>query len=101
MKILNYDEKTFKQILKENKIVILKFGTKWCLPCKELHKNMLKDKSEFLVIEIDAEEYEDLSREYKVKCFPTLIFFKNEIKQKDILTGNKLDKILEYIKTIS
>jgi thioredoxin 1 len=94
MKLQKYDEKTFQKVLKENKIVVIKFSTKWCGPCKELIKQMLKDKTDILIIEVDAEEYEEFSSKHDIRCYPTILFYKNEIQQKEKVTGCRLEEII-------
>lgn len=95
MKVIEYNEKTFQQVLKDNKIVILKFSAEFCGPCRVLHKQMVKDKSDILIVEVDAEDEPELFDKHRIRYFPTMIFYKNGVKQNDIIQGANFDKIVE------
>ncbi|MCM1514432.1 MAG: thioredoxin family protein [Anaeroplasma bactoclasticum] len=65
-------------------LIVLHFYTKWCPTCKRVGvvlEEIEELHPEILVIEIDADAYQDLSNLYKVRTAPTLLFFKKgEIK---------------------
>jgi thioredoxin 1 len=71
-----------KEIIKDNKHVIVYFYADWCFPCKTLSPLMENIKNEYSdilkVVKINSEEENDLVMEYNIRNLPTLIFFKNE-----------------------
>jgi thioredoxin 1 len=81
---------------KENKITVIYFGAIWCGPCQMLKDKLNSDeaKSEMsnlsiCYIDIDEEENEELSEQYKVKSLPLQIFIK--------LEGNKIVEIRKIL----
>jgi thioredoxin 1 len=73
-----------QKALLHNKIVFLKFGAKWCGPCKkiapafeELGKKWI---NHVLLYTVDADESTELIDFYKVKSLPTfLVIYKNNV----------------------
>lgn len=100
---MNLEE--FKKVLEENENVVIKFSAEWCGPCKAL-KPILDDLStqycdKVKFVEIDVEDSNELTVEYKVRNVPTIFYIKNgEIKDKSVGTVNKqvlTDKITNLI----
>lgn len=95
----------FKKVLEENENVVIKFSAEWCGPCKAL-KPILDDLStqycdKVKFVEIDVEDSDELTSEYKVRNVPTILYIKNgEVKDKSVGTVNKqvlTDKITNLI----
>lgn len=71
--------------------------TTWCGPCKKMEKITFKNKEvadyakkNFIAYRIDAEKGEGtkIAREYKVRAYPTLLFFDKN--------GKKTGKVVGY-----
>lgn len=100
---MNLEE--FKKVLEENENVVIKFSAEYCGPCKAL-KPILDDLStqycdKVKFVEIDVENSDELTSEYKVRNVPTILYIKNgEVKDKLVGTVNKqvlTDKITNLI----
>jgi thiol-disulfide isomerase/thioredoxin len=72
---------------KQNKPVFIDCFTTWCGPCKMLATKVFTDKTvadfynkNFISYELDMEKGEglDFAKEYKVKSYPTLIYFNTD-----------------------
>lgn len=68
---------------KENKLIFMDAFTTWCGPCKMMAKNTFTDKAvadyynaNFINAKIDMEKGEglDIAKEYKVSCYPNLVY---------------------------
>lgn len=91
------DESKFKELIKEDKILVDFFAT-WCGPCKMLGPVLEKTESDIKVIKVDTDEFEELAREYGVMSIPTLVLIEkgNEVKRNiGFIDKNKL---LEFLK---
>jgi thioredoxin 1 len=71
----------FLQVNKE-KTVLVKFFTTWCLPCRELQKNLeslLSERKGLEILEVDAEKFREIAQrsEFAVRSVPTLFLFHN------------------------
>ncbi|MFO7785442.1 MAG: thioredoxin domain-containing protein [Desulfatiglandales bacterium] len=69
----------FDTALKSGKPVLVDFGSNSCLPCRKLRPILDEIKKEkggqVEVLVIDVNKHQGLSREYKVRVIPTLVFF--------------------------
>ena len=91
------NEKQFKNLIKEDKILIDFFAT-WCGPCKMLAPVLEKVESELKVVKVDTDEFEDLAREYGVMSIPTLILLEKGKETKrhiGFIDKNNLEKFLK------
>lgn len=68
---------------KENKLIFMDAFTTWCGPCKWMAKNIFTDKAvadyynaNFINAKIDMEKGEgiEIAKEYKVLCYPNLVY---------------------------
>ena len=71
----------FTKALDSGKTLVVDFWTDWCHSCKNLEPIMDKlsgvfgTKAEFL--KVNADEYPDLTQEYGISAYPTVLVFKN------------------------
>lgn len=97
MEIIHLEnEKQFKDLIKEDKILIDFFAT-WCGPCKMLAPVLEKAESEVKVVKVDTDEFEELAREYGVMSIPTLVLLKKGKEEKrhiGFIDKSNLEKFL-------
>ena len=87
------DESKFKELIKEDKVLVDFFAT-WCGPCKMLAPILEKVESDIKVIKVDTDEFDELSREYGVMSIPTLVLLENgtDVKRNiGLIDNNKLE----------
>lgn len=88
--ILLANSNQLQEILKNEPIVLVDFFAKWCGPCQKINPSLEKlceEKKTFAFIKVDVDKHFQLAKSYQVKLLPTLILFKNGIKE-DIFTGS-------------
>lgn len=71
----------FEEVIKENEFVFVDFFATWCPPCKMLGP-VLEDVSEevgdkIVMVKINVDENENISRKFQIVSIPTMIIFKN------------------------
>ena len=93
--------KTFQELIRDNKPVLVDFSADWCGPCKMmapiLHevKTAVGDKA--TIIKIDVDKNPEAAAAYKVQGVPTLILFKQGKilwKQAGVVQANELTKLI-------
>ena len=103
MSIIIDDRETFDQIINTKDILILLYFTAtWCGPCRAIKPFVNKIASHeeikdyMKVLQIDVDECDDITEEYKVQCMPTFQFYRNKEKL-DELSGSDEKKLSIYI----
>ena len=93
---------SFKEIINQNKPVLVDFSATWCGPCKTMIpilkevKHQLKDKVK--IIKIDVDKNQSTAASFKVQGVPTLILFKKGKqvwRQSGVVPVNQLVQLVE------
>lgn len=74
----------------KNKLLLLRFTAKWCLPCKYMEKNVFQDYqfNEFLqervvevVVDVDNFKGMNIKEDYRVRSLPTILILNPNAKE--------------------
>lgn len=97
-----------KEAAKSSKMILLKFGAKWCAPCKIMEEgtfqnHKVKDylNANYLVLNVDVDSIDGMSlkQKYNVKMLPTMIIFdansKEVVRFEESLSSRKMLSHLE------
>lgn len=98
LKITNQDFE--KEVLQNEKEVLIDFYADWCGPCKMLApiiEEIAKENEKVKVVKINVDESEDLAMKYQVMSIPTLIIMKNGQIIKRSVGFVEKDEILNMI----
>ena len=98
--VLN-NENFDKEVLKDDKVVLVDLYADWCGPCKMLSPTVeaiAEEEKEVKVGKLNVDENSDIAAEYGVRSIPTLLIFKNgELKEKSVGVQTKA-QIKELLK---
>ncbi len=82
MSLVNLNSENFtKEVLEEEKPVLIDFWADWCSPCKMMAPvvdNIAESMSDTVkVCKVNIDENEELAEEYGIMSIPTFIVIKN------------------------
>lgn len=74
------DIKTFeKEVINNEKPVVVQFSASWCGPCKKLTpimKQALQARDDFKLVHLDVDEAMDVAVAMRIRAVPTVFMFK-------------------------
>lgn len=92
----------FDEIVKDG-IVLVKFGAKWCGPCKML-KPILDDiantADSFKVCDVDSDDLPELMERFGIRSVPTIFFFKDGKKSETLIGSQTKESIIKIIDSL-
>ena len=84
------------------KIVFVKFGTDWCVPCQELDKILVNIPDSILYhVNLDNDEFDNVMEEYNFTTIPyTIVKYKDNTRNfKGVITEEQIIKLIDDMKS--
>jgi len=101
---LQITDESFKDLITENKSVMIDFWAEWCGPCRMVGPIIEELANEYgnraIVGKMNVDENDEIPGEYGIRSIPTILFFKDGVlADKYIGAGSKnlLEKKLKEI----
>ena len=74
------DEKSFEDVLKENKNVVVDFNATWCGPCRMMGRLIEEIEDEFndvTFLKVDTDDFMYLSQKFSIVSIPAFVAYKD------------------------
>ena len=97
---MTYLEKNNLNELVKEGLHLVDFYAEWCGPCKMLTPVLESVEDKINIIKVDIDKFEELAFEYRIMSVPTLVFFKDGIKVKELIGFHDEEDLLEAINSI-
>ena len=86
-----YDTDFMKEVLNEEKLVLVDFSAIWCGPCKmvaPILEEIAYENDNVKIVKMDVDVSPVISRKYRINSIPNIKFFKN---------GRVVDEIIGFV----
>lgn len=101
MKIIEVNQENFnKEVLKNEKRVLVDFYADWCGPCKMIKpiiEKVAEKSDDVKIVSINIENEEELAEKYNVSSIPCLVVFENGEETKrnvGLISKKDIEKML-------
>lgn len=81
----------------ENGNYLVDFYAEWCGPCKMLTPVLEEVSDKINIVKVDIDKFSKLTENYRIMSVPTLIFFKDGKKIKEVVGFQTEEELLEII----
>ena len=90
--ILHVTKDNFKEVVENNKVILVDFYATWCGPCRMLGpvlEEISNEKNDVVIGKINVDDSRELANKFGIRSIPTMIVFKN---------GSEVDRMIGFFK---
>ena len=93
-----------KEVLEEEKTVVLDFYADWCGPCKmqsPILDELSNDEKNIKVVKVNVDEEPDLAEQYNIMSIPTILIFKQGKNTKQFVGLTPKEELVKVCQKIT
>lgn len=99
--IVHVTKENFKEVVENNKVVLLDFFATWCGPCRMLTpvlEELSEEVSDVTIVKVDVDQDGALAQRFGIMAVPTMILFENGEPVKQLQGFMNKEALLAKIK---
>lgn len=94
--MIHLENDDLESIIKNGNYLV-DFYAEWCGPCKMLTPVLEEVSNKINIVKVDIDKFPKLTENYRIMSVPTLIFFKDGKKIKEVVGFQTEEELLEII----
>lgn len=97
--MIHLNKEDFDELISTGNVLV-DFYAEWCGPCKMMTPVLESMNDKIKIVKVDIDKFESLANKYRIMSVPTMMFFKDGKKEKEIVGFHSEDELEEIIKSL-
>ena len=97
--MIHLNKEDFDELISTGNVLV-DFYAEWCGPCKMMGPVLESLDDKIKIVKVDIDKFESLANKYRIMSVPTMMFFKDGKKEKEIVGFHSEDELEEIIKSL-
>ena len=97
----HFSEQSFNDLIEQDKLVLVKFGSSSCPPCNRLDEELSSLESagmdDLVIRRLSVGSHQDLARKYEIRSIPRMMLFRGGQKLGDKVGFHTEDQVRSWV----
>lgn len=97
--MIHLESENLEEVIKEGTYLV-DFYAEWCGPCKMMGPVLEALEDKIKIVKVDIDKFPKLTMKNRIMSVPTFVFFKDGVKQDEIIGFHTEEEMLEIIERL-